>query len=477
MKTPGEILLISCYELGHQPVALASPLAFLEQAGYRPNVIDLSVQKLDMSKVRRARLVAISVPMHTALRIGAVVATQVREANAGCHITFFGLYSSLNKDALLEKAADSVIGGEYETALVSLVQALERNDDRSIEGVSTHRSDAAPLLTHLPFFAPSRALLPPLEKYAHLEEGSTRRQVGYVEASRGCRYHCRHCPIPPVYGGRFFLVPREVVLEDIENLVKMGATHITFGDPDFLNGPVHSLRIVRAMHDLFPNLTFDFTAKIEHLIRDQSSLSELAELGCIFIISAVESLSNTILVHLDKNHTRADIESAVHLTRQAGITLRASLVPFTPWTTIEDIIDLFDFVEKEDMIDSLDPVQYTIRLLIPPGSLLLSEPSIAAHLGPLVQESFTYLWTHGDPRIDRLQEVFAEEVGKGTQEEVDPAIIFYQLKEFAYAAYEGRPAQRITHPVKADRKRPPRLTEPWFCCAEPTKQQFAIIQE
>jgi len=477
MKIPGEILLISCYELGHQPIALASPLAFLEKAGYHPDAIDLSIQKLNMSKVRRARLVAISVPMHTALRIGAVVATQIREANAACHITFFGLYSSLNKDALLEKAADSVIGGEYETALVSLVQSLEESGDRSIEGVSTRQKDAETLLTHLPFIAPSRTRLPSLEKYAHLEEGGTLRQVGYVEASRGCRYHCRHCPIPPVYGGRFFLVPREVVLEDIKRLVQMGATHITFGDPDFLNGPVHSLRIVRAMHNLFPDLTFDFTAKIEHLIRDQSSLSELSELGCIFIISAVESLSNTILSYLDKNHTRADIIQAVHLTRQAGITLRASLVPFTPWTTIEDIIDLFDFVEEEDMIDSLDPVQYSIRLLIPPGSLLLSEPSITAHLGPLVQESFTYLWTHTDPEIDRLQEEFAEEIEKGTQEEVDPALIFYQLKEFAYAVLEGRPPVRVTHSVNPDRKKPPRLTEPWFCCAEPTKQQIAIIQE
>jgi radical SAM superfamily enzyme YgiQ (UPF0313 family) len=228
------------------------------------------------------------------------------------------------------------------------------------------------------------------------------------------------------------------------------------------------------MHDHFPDLTFDFTAKIEHLIRDRSSLPELADLGCNFVVSALESLSNTILTHLDKNHTKADITNAVRYTREAGITLRPSLVSFTPWTTIEDIIELFDFVEKEDMIDCLDPVQYTIRLLIPPGSLLLSEPSITPHLGPLIQESFTYLWTHPDPRIDQLQKVFSEEVEKGTQEEVDPAVIFYQLKELAYAAYEARAPKRVTAPVRADRKRPPRLTEPWFCCAEPTKQQFAI---
>lgn len=477
MRDPGEILLISCYELGHQPIALASPLAFLEQAGYRPDVIDISVQKLDMAKVKRARLIAISVPMHTALRIGAVVAAQAREANTNCHIAFFGLYSSLNENALLEKVADTVIGGEYETVLVSLAQSLEEKRNYPIKGASTRQINAAPLLTHLPFVTPSRTILPPLEKYAHLEKDGILRQVGYLEASRGCRYHCRHCPIPSVYDGHFFLIPREFVLEDIKKLVDLGATHITFGDPDFLNGPVHSLRIVRSMHALFPDLTFDFTAKIEHLIRYQSSLPELAELGCIFIISALESLNNTILDHLNKNHTRADITQAVSYTREAGITLRPSLVPFTPWTTMEDITELFDFVEKEGMIDCLDPVQYTIRLLIPPGSLLLSEPSVTPHLGPLVREAFTYQWTHPDPRIDRLQEMFSEDVEKGTQEGVDPAMIFYQLKELAYAAFERRSPATVIYPVHSERLRPPRLTEPWFCCAEPTRKQFEIIQE
>lgn len=469
-------MIISCYELGHQPIGLASPIGFLERAGYRPDAIDLSVQKLDLQKVRRARLIAISVPMHTALRIGSVVAARIREVNPSCHVTFFGLYSSLNADTLLATSADSVIGGEYETPLVSLIEDLASGRNRPIEGVSTYRRTASPLLTHLPFAAPSRFTLPPLKEYAHLECGGIRRQVGYVEASRGCRYHCRHCPIPPVYGGRFFLVPREIVLEDIRRLVEMGATHITFGDPDFLNGPVHSLRIIRSMHQLFPDLTFDFTAKIEHLLRYQTLLPELAALGCLFIVSAVESLNEAVLNHLAKNHTRADVVKAIHLVHGNGIALRPSLVPFTPWTMLEDIVELFDFVEREGLIDYLDPVQYTIRLLIPPGSLLLSEPSVAPTLGSLAQESFTYQWTHPDPRIDRLQGLFSEVVEKETQAEKDPETIFYQLKELAHAARDGRPPLNVAHRSHAERHRPPRLTEAWFCCAEPTKDQFAVLE-
>src|SRR5499426_3921263 len=100
VREPGAILLVGCYELGHQPLAVAWPAAFLERVGFRPAVMDVSVEPFDADKVQRAKLVAISVPMHTALRLGVTVAERVRAANPGCHISFFGLYAGLNADYL-----------------------------------------------------------------------------------------------------------------------------------------------------------------------------------------------------------------------------------------------------------------------------------------------------------------------------------------------------------------------------------------
>lgn len=479
MKGIGEILLISCYELGHQPIGLAMPIGFLSRAGYAPEAIDLSVEKLDLEKVRRARFVGLSVPMHTALRIAARVLARVREANPACHVAFFGLYASLNEAFLLARGADSVIGGEYEGPLLALIDRLAGSSDsiESIEGVSEAEGRRAPLLAHLPFAVPDRRALPPLAKYAHLEENGIRRTAGYVEASRGCRHLCRHCPIPPVYEGRFFLVPFETVLEDIRNLVRLGASHITFGDPDFFNGPNHSIRIARAMHEAFPEVTFDFTAKVEHLLKQRALIPELAALGCRFIVSAVESLSDRVLAALAKDHTRADILEAMKIVRAAGITLRPSLVPFTPWATLDDMIDLFDFVAREGLIDAIDPVQYTIRLLIPPGSLFLKEAAMAPHLGPLAQETFTYQWRHPDPRMDLLQKEMSRLVEEMTAAEEDPMAIFYRLKESAAALREGRAPRPVHVAVDPNRSKPPRLTEPWFCCAEPTENQFAVLDD
>src|SRR5439155_60236 len=216
LRSQGSVLVISCYELGHQPYAVALPLGFLQRAGFAPEALDIAIERLDAAK---------------------------------------------------------------------------------------------------------------------LQHNGERRVAGHVEASRGCLHLCTHCPIPPVYNGRFFIVPADVVLEDIRGQVAAGATHITFGDPDFLNGPKHALKVVRALHAEFPALTFDFTAKVEHILEKRELFPEFGASGCVFMISAVESLSDTVLTILEKNHTRADVEEALGIVRGAGIAFRPTWEPFTPWTT------------------------------------------------------------------------------------------------------------------------------------------------
>jgi radical SAM superfamily enzyme YgiQ (UPF0313 family) len=454
MKERGAILLVACYELGHQPLAVAWPGAFLERAGYAPAVMDVSVEPFDAERVTRAKLVAISVPMHTALRLGVAVARRVRSLNPTCHIAFYGLYATLNASHLLGGIADSVLSGEIETALVDLVRSLER---------AGHVATPEPMrvLAKLDFPAPSRASLPSLKKYAHLERNGALELVGYVEASRGCKHLCRHCPIPPVYGGRFFVVPIEVLLADIRQQVDAGATHITFGDPDFLNGPGHAMAVARALHAEFPALTFDFTAKIEHVLRYRDRLAELARMGCAFVVSAAESLSDAVLSHLHKGHSRADIETAVRLTAQAGITLRPTWVAFTPWTTLDDYRELLDFVEERGLVDAVDPVQYSIRLLVPPGSLLLESAAMRPFLGELVEEQFYYRWRHPDPRMEALHKEVSALVAGAADSREDAALTFQRVCELADRA-AGLAARPISLP-DSKRRRPPRLTEPWFC--------------
>jgi radical SAM superfamily enzyme YgiQ (UPF0313 family) len=455
LREPGAVLLLSCYELGHQPLGLAWPRAFLERAGFAPATIDLAVEPLDEAKVRRARLVAIAVPMHTALRLGVRAAERIRRVNSTCHIVCHGLYAELNAEQLLGAYADTVLSAESEGALVALAERLDRGEEPF--------SRVRPTLDRLSFPVPRRDGLPALSRYASLLREGRRIPAGYVEASRGCLHSCLHCPIPPVYGGRFFAVPRDVVLEDVRRLVADGAGHVTFGDPDFLNGPGHAAKLVRALHAEFPALTYDFTAKVEHLVRHREMLSEFAATGCVFVVSAVESLSDTVLANLEKGHTRADVQVALDVLCRAGIALRPSLVPFTPWATIEDYLELLDWVTSEGLVDQVDPVQFAIRLLVPPGSLLLSHPGIQPFLRELDAPGFTYRWVHPDPRMDALQREVSALAEAGARASADPAVTFGRIRALAFDRAGKGGARGAFREPPPERPIPARLTEPWFC--------------
>jgi radical SAM superfamily enzyme YgiQ (UPF0313 family) len=456
LRGEGEILLVSTYELGHAPHGIALPAAFLARAGFRPASLDLAVEPFDEARVGRARLVAISVPMHTALRLGLEAAARVRAANPSARVCFHGLYAPLHAPLLLRHGADAVLGGECEEDLVALAGAVERG-----EGLSrfVQRGAGAASVRRLEYPVPRRGGLPPPGRYARLVDADGReRLAGYVEATRGCLHLCRHCPVPALYGGRLFAVPAEVVLEDVARQVAAGATHVTFGDPDFLNGPGHALHIARALRERHPALTFDFTAKVEHLVRDPRLLAALVGAGALFVTSAVESLSDRVLERLAKGHTRADVERAFAACRDAGLALRPSLVPFTPWAGLDDYLDLLATFEARGWMAQLDPVQLSIRLLVPPGSLLERDPDLA--LEGLDEEGLSWRWRHPDPRVDALQERVAVAVADGASRGEDAEETVARVSALALAA-AGRAHVHVARPFSGART--PRLTESWFC--------------
>jgi radical SAM superfamily enzyme YgiQ (UPF0313 family) len=456
MRGEGEILLVSTYELGHQPQGIAVPLAFLWRAGFRPATLDLAVEPLDAARVRRARLVAVSVPMHTALRLGLDAAARIRALRPDAVLAFHGTYAPLHAPLLLGAGASAVLGGECEEQLVALAVAVERGDDLSR---FVQRGGSAASLRRLDFPVPRREGLPAPGRYARLREPDGReRLAGYAETTRGCLHRCRHCPIPAVYDGRFFAVPAETVLADVEQQVRSGVTHVTFGDPDFLNGPVHALRIARELHRRFPALTFDFTAKVEHLVRDEDALPALVASGATFAVTAVESLSDRVLGKLAKGHTRQDVFRAFELCDRAGLPLRPTLVPFTPWETLEGYLDVLETFEQQGWLERIDPVQLSLRLLVPPGSLLLDDPGL--RLEELDEAALSWRWIHPDPRMDALQSRVATLVDEAATRGEDAQATMARVKALALAA-AGRTHSHVARPFSTAGT--PRLTENWFC--------------
>lgn len=485
------VLLVSTYELGHQPLHVASPAGMLARSGHEVRVLDLAVEPWSDGIMEWPQVVAFSVPMHTATRLAVAAARHLRESRPGIPTCFYGLYAVLGADPEVRSAADHFIAGEYEPALAAWVDSFVSPDtaagppaglpspsraSASVPGVAGRPALQARTgsgvtieLSRCRFGSPSRSELPPLGKYARLVIDGEERLAGYVEASHGCAHRCRHCPVPVVYDGRYRAVAVDSVCEDVKSLVAQGARHVSFGDPDFLNGPHHALRTIRAVHELYPELTFDFTAKVEHILRHRGILGEMASSGCLFVISAFESTNDEILSILDKGHTAAEEVEAVKALREHGIEPRPSFLPFTPWTTVNDMVDLIHFVESNDLIWNVDPVQYSIRLLIPPGSLLLEGSVLDGRLGPFDPERLGYSWQAEDPALDDLQVRLSSIAAAGAAGS-EPVSATFEAVRAEVLAVAGLSSERR---VREDRSGRPRLSEPWFCCAEPTDHQQA----
>ncbi len=390
------VTLISTYDLGHQPFGLASPAAWLQEAGAEVTCVDVSLRPFSPKTVQNANLIAFYLPMHTATRLAVGLIKRVQRINPEAHICAYGLYAPVNEAYLRQLGVQSILGGEFEQGLVDLAGTLRDGTPLpNLPSVSLMRQQ---------FKRPSRTSLPPLTEYAYLDTPAGRRIVGYTEATRGCKHLCRHCPIVPVYNGRFRIIQPEVVLADIRQQVAAGAQHITFGDPDFLNGPGHALPLVQAIHDEFPDLTYDVTIKIEHLQKHAEALPLLRDTGCLFVVSAVEAVDDDILAILDKGHTRADFGQVVQQMRQLGLPLTPTFVTFTPWTTLRGYADFLALMAELNLVEAISPIQYAIRLLIPEGSRLLELEEVQGLVRPFDEAALVYPWSHPDPAVDGLYE-------------------------------------------------------------------------
>ena len=459
-------LLISTYELGRQPFGLASPAAWLRGAGWDVTCVDIAKQPLRRDAIEQADLVGFHLPMHTATRLAGPVILKVREINPSARVCAYGLYAPLNSGWLRSLGVDAVFGGEFEEELTQYATRTQIPTDPGPGLAATVGQ-----IPRIHFLVPDRSGLAPLARYATLDVGGGRQKVvGSTEASRGCKHLCRHCPVVPIYGGQFRIVPPEVVLADIDAQVLAGAEHITFGDPDFFNGPTHAMRVVDALHAAHPDVTYDVTIKVEHLLRHRDLLGRLAATGCAFVTSAVESIDDTVLARLDKGHTRQDFVEAVAACRGANLTFVPTFVAFHPWLTLDGYCDLLGVIESLDLVDHVAPIQLAIRLLIPEGSRLLELEEVRSLVGRFDGATLAYPWSHPDPRVDDLHREVTRLIGVRLAD--DRRAMFDRIAAVAFER-AGR-APYVAAP-RRERAVVPQLSEPWYCCAEPNPDHLSLV--
>jgi hopanoid C-3 methylase len=404
------VLLISTFEGGYQPLTLATATTPLLEAGMSVSVLDTYVDGIREDLLATPDLVAISIPLFDSLHPGLEIAKRVREVNPKAHITFFGQYATINSARLIGTYGDSCVSGEWEEALSGLARQLSGEKESAAPGLVSVNDlkpghAVHPYRPRKHFRVPARHLLPPLHKYPQpqVERLTGSKQiVGSTEITRGCHHTCLYCAVFAAYDGKVLLIPEEIVVEDVRQCVEGGMTHLTFIDADFFNAKYHGIKVLRKLHQEFPDLTYDFTTRVDHLLENQETIREMSDLGVRFITSALEFPSEEVLNVLVKEISLDEVRQAIRFLRTTNIKLNPTFILFNPWIRLEDLVAFHTFVDENDLDTIIDPIQYETRLHLYKGSPLLQIPSVQQL--DLTEQEFHMDWKHPDTRVDALYE-------------------------------------------------------------------------
>ena len=440
-----KILLLSFYNLGKQPKIIGELYNKLNHDGIKIDVFDYSIKnyKLDFENYDAIGLYA---SMHTAT----VLATEyLMEKNLPDKVFTFGLYGKVLSDSDIRITyLENLDGSDFEIYL-----GININSNFTIKNS-----------------IPDRSSFPEISKYSKLVNGDKILYTGSVETTYGCKHVCTHCPVPIQFNGRFKTFSEEKIIGDISNQIESGAQHISFDDADFFNGPKYSLRILEKLYKKFPNITYDATIKVEHIIKYQKYFKELTNLNMLFVTSAFETTNNTVLEILKKNHTYKDLEQSISLSKQFDIDIRPTWMPFTPWTNTVDLINIVSLIEQYELRETVDPIQLAIKLLVPKGSLMIKRPEFSKYIGKYDQESFTYLWHYEDSQVEQLQALLFGYVVE--HDNINEKEQYLELIDIIQSFTKTN----IIYNKKYNYREVPKLSETWFCCAEPNKIQLQRIK-
>jgi hypothetical protein len=120
------------------------------------------------------------------------------------------------------------------------------------------------------------------------------------------------------------------------------------------------------------------------------------------------------------------------------------------------------------LVQSVPSIQLAIRLLIPAGSYLLRIPGFSDMIGAYDDQLLGYPWQHADAAVDALQADIQSLVEQAEQQELERRAVFARIWALAHEALGQRTPllpSRLGEEI-------PHMSEPWYCCAEPTSQQL-----
>jgi radical SAM superfamily enzyme YgiQ (UPF0313 family) len=281
------------------------------------------------------------------MHVDRALADAVKEKSASTLVGFVGPFVTPLGGAIVKEAAnvDFAIRGEYDEALLEVVDALAKGDGgwKKVEGLSIRDPETGRVeeiggyrhvkdLDALPF--PAYDLID-LTKYH--ESVFRRTPAATMITSRGCPYQCIYCWFPQtIYGHKWRYQSAERVVAEMEHLYReFDVREIRVDDDIFELNRDRVLQVCRLLREKKLDLTWAPQCRPDRM--DLELLKEMKKAGCSRILYGCESASQEILDKMRKNGKVEDIENATKWTKEAGIDVHNCFIIGFPWDTKETV--------------------------------------------------------------------------------------------------------------------------------------------
>ena len=395
------------------PLSLLSIAAYLEEKGKDVAIIDAHVEKLSILDLKKRvmqlqpKIVGITVMTATAVQSN-LIARLVKEVNSSIVVVAGGIHAEvLPEECLCNKGIDVVVRGDGEFTFYRLCEAVFNGDSykgitgisyRSIENgkfvvVNNPNAEVIKDLNQLPMLSYH---LVPMHRYYPAIGAYRKLPAINMLMARGCPGKCSFCN-----SAKTTLRTRDAKLA-VEEIIKLktnyGIREIQFYDDTFTATRANVLEFCKLMKEKNVNISWSAFARVDCI--SEQLAKAMKDAGCHQIMFGIESGDFEVLKKMGKTIPLERAESAVKITRDAGIEVRCTFIYGCEGETVESMQKTLDFALK------IDPDIALFNIATPyPGTQLFNWAKLN---GYLMHEDWTR-YELGSPVI-RLPTVSPEKI-------------------------------------------------------------------
>ncbi|MCL5279313.1 MAG: B12-binding domain-containing radical SAM protein [Planctomycetes bacterium] len=351
------------------PLGLASIAAYLEQYGFRVDIVDCfahpDADQVIEDYVRRYRPGFVGATCTTAGFLDATcIFRRIKELSPETFCLAGGPHVSALRERIIRdyREVDYVVVGEGETPLRSLMEA--GGDPQGIAGL-VYRDDGRVVFSGL-----QKDLLDldtlPLPAYHRLEGFPRQYQLPIFNyprtpntsciSSRGCPYQCSYCD-RSVFRRTFRYNSADYLYRHVQTLrTQFGIRHINFYDDQFTFHRERVVAFCRRMIEEPLGMTFNCAVRAEHV--DPELLVLMKDAGCWMISLGIETGDPDLLAQHRQNADLDWMSRTIRAIHKAGIRVKGLFMIGLPGETEQSFRRTMDYVFSLP-IDDLNVAKFT----------------------------------------------------------------------------------------------------------------------